>query len=281
MTKDDFTFVCQLAKQHTAIDLQPGKEYLVETRLSPLAKSVGFDSLHKFIQQLRLQTFESRALRDRALDALTTNETSFFRDSTPFEALRTVVLPELIAAQRSVKRLSIWSAACSTGQEIYSLAMILRDHFPELHTWNVRLFATDISSSVLEKAKAGRYNRMEVTRGLPEAMRERYFREEGLAWQIDERIRSAVEFKQMNFIDPWPSLENFNLIFIRNVLIYFDLPTKQKILGQVRRHLYPNGYMMLGSMETTMNVDPNWTPRSCGGTTVYAPVQAAAVAHKC
>jgi chemotaxis protein methyltransferase CheR len=210
-----------------------------------------------------------RALATAVVDAMTTNETSWFRDSTPFEALRERVLPERIAANRERRQLSIWSAACSTGQEPYSIAMLIEQSFPELATWNVSLLGTDLSSAALERARVGRYSNLEINRGLPAANLLQYFTRDGAQFQIAERLRARVRFQPINLAEPWPIIAAQDVILLRNVLIYFDAPTKQKILANVRAHLRPGGYLLLGAAETTRELVGGFVPVPVARSTVY------------
>jgi chemotaxis protein methyltransferase CheR len=255
LSAPDFQYVAQLLKNRAAIVLEDGKDYLVEARLRPLAQSEGLDDVSALVAKLRAA--QRNALHDRVVEAMTTNETTFFRDHLPFELLRKKVLPEIIARKSAERRIAIWSAACSSGQEPYSLAMILREHFPQLVDWRVDILSTDLASSVLERAKSGVYKQLEVNRGLPIAYLQKYFEREGAAWKIDRSIRSMIDFRLMNLIEPWPPAA-FDVIFMRNVLIYFDVPTKRELLGRARGALARGGYFFLGSAETTLNLDDGY-----------------------
>jgi chemotaxis protein methyltransferase CheR len=246
----------EFLKSETAIVLEEGKEYLVETRLAPLLRKSGIQSLERLIGEIR--TNRAHPLKKGVLDALTTNETSFFRDLEPFEVLRTVVIPDLLAKRASTRKLAIWSAACSTGQEPYSIAMLLRDAFPALADWDVSIHATDICSTVLERARAGVFTQMEVNRGLPALYLVKYFKKCGNEWQISDQIRSSIRFSELNLMKPFTALPPVDIVFIRNVLIYFDLQTKQQILNRVRSVLKPDGFLFLGSAETTLNIDSSF-----------------------
>ena len=266
----DFSFVSTLVYGHAAIVLEPGKEYLVEARLTPLAQREGFASLAAFIAAMRKDRIPG-PLHAKAVDALTTNETYFFRDFHPFEALRRTILPALLAQREASRQLTIWCAACSTGQEPYSLAMLLREHFPQLASWKVEIIATDLSPTVLLQAEAGRYNQIEINRGLPALYLVKYFVQQGTAWVLKPEIRKMVQFRPLNLIQPWPILPPCDLIFIRNVMIYFDVETKKTILKKLRHCLRPHGSLFLGSSETTLNLDPHWTPVPQGPTVIYRP----------
>lgn len=274
ITALDFDFVSALAYSQAAIVLERGKEYLVEARLTPLAQREGFASLADFIGALRKDRLPG-ALHARTIDALTTNETYFFRDFHPFEALRRTLVPELIKLRESTRRLTLWCAACSTGQEPFSIAMLLREHFPQLASWQVEIIATDLSSTVLKQAEAGVYNQIEINRGLPASYLIKYFTQQGTTWTIKPEIRKMVQFRPLNLVQPWPILPPCDLIFIRNVMIYFDVETKKSILKKLRHCLRPQGSLFLGSSETTMNLDAQWTPIPCGSTVIYRPGGAA------
>lgn len=271
----DFDFVSTLLYSQAAIVLERGKEYLVEARLTPLAQREGFASLAALIAAMRRDRVEG-PLQGKAIDALTTNETYFFRDFHPFEALRRSILPELIALREGSRKLTIWSAACSTGQEPFSIAMLIREHFPQLASWQVEIIATDLSPTVLRQAESGRYNQIEINRGLPAPYLIKYFTQRDGGWFIAPEIRSMVQFRPINLVRPWPILPLCDLIFVRNVMIYFDVETKRTILKKLRALLRPQGSLFLGSSETTLNLDPAWTPAPHGSTVVYRPTPAGA-----
>lgn len=249
----EFDYVRKLVHEQSAIVLEDGKGYLVESRLSPIARKAGLASLSELVA--RLQSTRDDGLRREVVEAMTTNETTFFRDRHPFDVLRDVLLPELLAARAKERRLTIWSAASSTGQEPYSIAMLLREHFPELLNWNVRILATDLNEEVLAKARAGQYGQVEINRGLAAPMLMKYFTRDGLKWIISGDLRRMVDFQQMNLAARWPAMPQMDVIFLRNVLIYFDAPTKKKILANARQLLRPDGVLFLGGAETTINLD--------------------------
>ncbi|CAN5125672.1 protein-glutamate O-methyltransferase CheR [soil metagenome] len=253
MTDQDFEYVCRLVRDRSAIVLEAGKEYLVQARLLPVAKKLNLGSVADLVAKLRSN--HDDALKARVVEAMATTETLFFRDHHPFETLKTVVLPELIRKREKERRLEIWCAACSTGQEPYSLAILLREHFPQLAGWQIRIRATDLSGEVLAKAREASYSQIEVNRGLPAPLLLKYFRQEGANWKLRDDIRTAVDFREMNLIKPWPLLPRMDLIFIRNVLIYFDLETKKSILSRCSGLLRPDGYLLLGGAETTINLE--------------------------
>lgn len=250
LSPSDLDFIRGLVREQSAIVLEHDKQYLIETRLQMLAKLEGLPSVEQLMKEVR-----AGKRHVRVVEAMTTNETSFFRDLLPFEALRKLVLPELTANRANERSLQIWCAACSTGQEPYSIAMLLREYSPSLKDWKLQLLASDLANTVLDRARKGTFNQLEVNRGLPAPLLLKYFTKQGAEWQLKDELRSMVQFRQMNLITPWPALPTMDIIFLRNVLIYFDVPAKQQILARVRRVLKPDGFLFLGGAETTMNLD--------------------------
>jgi chemotaxis protein methyltransferase CheR len=267
----DFDYIVQLVHRRSAIVLEPGKEYLAESRLESVAREHGLDSVTQLVQHMRSGSLD---VGDAVVDAMTTNETSFFRDAHPFNALRDTVLPELIEARRVARSITIWCGATSSGQEPYSVAMLIREHFPELRDWQVRIIATDISPSMLDRTRQGRYSQLEVNRGLPAPMLVKYFTRDGMHWVVAEDLRRMVSAQYMNLNERWPVMPPFDLVLLRNVLIYFDVPTKQAILGKVRQQLRRDGLLLLGGAETTMNLDANFERVPHGRSTWYRPTGA-------
>ncbi len=262
----DFQYVRSLVQERSALVLNDGKEYLVEARLAPLAEREGLSSVAELLALLRQG---STALRDDVVEAMTTNETSFFRDVHPFDALRDVVLPAALA--RRGGRLRLWSAASSTGQEAYSLAMLLADHFP---TADATILATDLSRDVLARAARGTFTQLDVNRGLPAALLVKHFERDGAGWRVREHLRRRVEFRQLNLAKPWPSLPPMDLVLLRNVLIYFGPEAKRAVLTQVARVLAPGGLLSLGGAETTYGLDEGWERLQVGRTSMYRPMAA-------
>jgi chemotaxis protein methyltransferase CheR len=256
MTDQEFDVIRRLLLERSAIVLEPGKEYLVETRLAPLLRQHRLNSIGELIAQFRGQP--DNGLRRQVVEAMVTTESSFFRDHHPFETLRKVVLPDLIGRRRNERRLHVWCAASSHGQEPYSIALLVREHFPELSGWKVSLLASDLSREVLARARAGRYNQIEVNRGLPAALLVKYFEQHGTDWHLKPDIRSMVDFQEINLAQPLPYLPRMDLVLVRNVMIYFDVATKKAILGRVARLLRPDGYLVLGGAETTYNLDDSY-----------------------
>jgi chemotaxis protein methyltransferase CheR len=255
----DFQWVCRLVRERAAIVLDGGKTYLVETRLAPVAQREGFATIHDLVAALRAAPF--RDLHRKVVEALTTNETSFFRDPPTFDALRAKLLPELIRARSADRRLDIWCAASSTGQEPYSIALLLREHFPELAGWVVSFVASDLNLDVLARAREGVYSQIEVNRGLPAPLLAKYFEKRGASWQIRDDVRRMIQFTHVNLAEAWPPLPPADLVFLRNVLIYFDLPTRRQVFQRLRSVLRADGHLVLGGTETTINVDDSWERR--------------------
>lgn len=252
----DFEYLQELVNHHSAVVLFGDKTYLAELHLQPIVELAGFASIADLVTYLRSQPFNS--LHVQTIEALVTNETSFFRDKHPFEALKKSVLPELIK-QRTIERsLNIWCAACSNGQEPYSIAILIHEHFPMLTSWSHRLIASDFSTKVLARAREGHYNQLEINRGLSKNIRDRYFQRLDTNWQINEQIRQMVDFRQLNLLQSWSSLPQFDVIFLRNVLIYFDVVTKKALLKKIKQQLRPDGYLFLGSGETTISLDESF-----------------------
>jgi chemotaxis protein methyltransferase CheR len=253
LSKTDFEYVKNLVLKSAAIILETGKEYLVESRLAPLARQEGFASFAELIDQLRKRPFNG--LHWKVIEAMTTNETSFFRDVHPFEALKKAILPELLTKRAHERSLHIWCAASSSGQEPYTVAMLLREYFPTLASWTIRFVASDISTEMLARSREGRYSQLEVNRGLPATLLVKYFQKQGTEWQIKEELRRMIEFQQVNLAEAWPSWPRMDIILMRNVMIYFDVATKKTILNKIHQLLRPDGYLFLGGAETTMNLD--------------------------
>jgi chemotaxis protein methyltransferase CheR len=262
LSSASFEFVRAVLRQRSGHNLEDDKVYLVETRLLPMARRHGFESAEDLV--LGLRSRRNEGLLRELVEAMTINETFFFRDGHPFEVLRQTVLPELVQRRTDVRCLNIWSAACSSGQEPYSIAILLRQHFPTLSGWNIRLIGSDLSDAMLERARRGRYSELETSRGMTPELLEAYFHKQEFGWQIRDELRRMVEFLPINLSGPWPALPPLDLVLLRNVLIYFDLPTKRRILEQVRRVLQPDGYLLLGGAETTHNLDDGFVPISFG-----------------
>jgi chemotaxis protein methyltransferase CheR len=246
----DFAFVTQLVRQRSAIDLQPGKEYLVESRLAPIARSMGERDVAGVVARLRRGDSQ---LSEMVVDALTTNETSWFRDTHPFHAVTQHLLPDLVAS--GSRALTFWSAACSSGQEAYSLAMLLLEWLPAHPGVTAQIVGTDISPRMVERARTARYSQLEVNRGLPAQYLVKYFEQAGREWVLRPQVRSMARFERGNLALPAIGVPPCDVVFLRNVLIYFDLETKRTVLSHIRRVLKPGGYLLLGGAESTLNLD--------------------------
>jgi chemotaxis protein methyltransferase CheR len=244
LSRTDFEFVRNLLHQRSAIVLDEEKAYLAETAMQALARREGLASLEALMA--RLHTAPNNGLHQKVVESLANHETSFFRDLRPFDTLRRVVLPELLLRRSGERRLNLWSAACATGQEPYSVAMMLREHFPALRDWNVHIFASDLCQDVLERCRRGSFSQLEVNRGLPAQLLVKYFHKQNDNWLVKEEIRRMVDFRQINLLDPWPALPVMDVILLRNVLIYFDVDSRKNVLAKVRRSLLPDGCLLLG-----------------------------------
>ena len=263
-----FTFVSDLVKRQAAIVIGPGKEYLVESRLLPLAREAGLDDVGALVA--RLQGSRDDDLRRQIVEAMTTNETSFFRDRDPFNALSQAIVPELCRLRRTSHRLAIWSAACSSGQEPYSIAMSLLDHPLITADWQVDVLGTDINGDVLERARRARYSQLEVNRGLPAALLVRHFERVDTDWRAVAAVRKMVRFDRLNLAEPF-ELHQMDVVFLRNVLIYFDPATKGEVLRRVRGVMRPDGFLFLGGAETTLGLDDGFERVAVGSTIAYRP----------
>ena len=275
MKPDDFAFFCKLILDRTGLVLGGEKTYLIESRLTPVARKHNLAGLDVLAAALR-QGRDPVLLRDFT-DALMTNESFFFRDGKPFEQFRQVVLPRLLAARAQQRSFRIWSAACSTGQEAYSLTMILKEEAAKLQGWRIEIVGTDISHEVLARAQSGIYTQFEVQRGLPIQMLVKYFKQDGDKWQIAPELRQMVLFKEFNLLEDPVALGRFDVVFCRNVLIYFDQAKKALILDRISRLLPPDGLLYLGGAETVLGVSDRFEPLA-GHRGIYALASAAAPA---
>jgi chemotaxis protein methyltransferase CheR len=251
VTPLEYDFLRKSLKERSGLVLSADKQYLVESRLLPIARKAGLVSLGGLVAALRRG---DESLMMTVVEAMTTNETFFFRDKTPFENFRTAILPALLAARRASRHIRIWSAAASSGQEPYSLAMTIKEMEDTLAGWHIEIVATDLSSSVLRKAQAGIYSQFEVQRGLPIALLIKYFSKMGDMWQIAPELRAMVKFRHFNLLSDFSALGVFDLIFCRNVLIYFDQPTKTNVLNRLGRLAAADGYLILGAAETVVGL---------------------------
>jgi chemotaxis protein methyltransferase CheR len=258
VTPLDYEYLRKLLKERSGLDLSSDKQYLVESRLVPLARKAALQGIPELVQKMKAG---GDALITEVVEAMTTNETFFFRDKIPFDHLRETILPSLVQARASRQTLRIWCAASSTGQEPYSVAMCVKE-FAGLAGWRVEILATDLSQEVLEKSKAGIYSQFEVQRGLPIQMLVKYFTQLGELWQLNPDIRAMVQHRQLNLLQDFSHLGKFDVIFCRNVLIYFDQDTKVAIFERLARMIEPDGVLMLGAAESVVGISEAFKPYS-------------------
>ncbi|MGD9536964.1 MAG: protein-glutamate O-methyltransferase CheR [Alphaproteobacteria bacterium] len=268
MKPEDFNLLSGLLRERSGLVLTPDKGYLLESRLVPLARKHGMAGLDDLVSAIRSKLNEP-LLRD-ITEAMTTNESFFFRDTKPFDNFRKIVLPALLQAREAQKRIRIWCAACSNGQEPYSLAMILREEAARLNGWRVEIVGTDISREVLQKALSGIYSQFEVQRGLPIQLLVKYFAKVGEMWQVDPSLRAMVQFKELNLLRPFGELGVFDVVFCRNVLIYFDQAAKADVLQRIAQMMPQDGFLFLGGAETVIGVTDKFVPHKTERS-IYTP----------
>ena len=256
MTPSDYEYLRRLLKERSGLDLSADKQYLVESRLMPLARKEGLPGIAELVQKMK---GSAEALVVEVVEAMTTNETFFFRDKIPFDHLKEAVLPALIRARAARRAIRIWCAASSTGQEPYSIAMILKET-PGLSGWRTEIVATDLSQAVLEKSKTGVFSQFEVQRGLPIQMLVKYFKQNGEIWQLNPDIRAMVQHRQLNLLHDFSHLGTFDVIFCRNVMIYFDQDTKAAIFERMSRMIEPDGVLVLGAAESVVGITDAFKP---------------------
>jgi chemotaxis protein methyltransferase CheR len=257
VTPLDYDYLRKLLKERSGLMLSAEKQYLVESRLTPLVRKAGLASLGELVAKVKSNN--ERLIAD-VVEAMTTNESFFYRDKIPFDHFRDAIVPGLMAARAKVRRLRIWCAAASTGQEPYSLAMCLKESKERLGGWRVEILGTDLSTEVLEKAKAGVYSQFEVQRGLPIQMLVKYFTQNGELWQLNAEIRSMVQHRQLNLLQDFSHLGTFDVIFCRNVLIYFDQDAKANIFDRLSKMLEPDGVLALGAAESVVGITNAFKP---------------------
>ncbi|WP_210164885.1 CheR family methyltransferase [Afifella pfennigii] len=258
ISPDDFAFFQRFLKQRSGLVLGEDKGYLLEARLLPIANTFGVSNLGALAERLRRPG--ATALEEAIVDAMTTNESSFFRDKTPFEAFRALMLPTLLRKRSVDQPIRIWCAAASSGQEPYSLAILLREEAAAIAGRKVEIVATDLSQEMLKRARAGLYSQFEVQRGMPVQLLLKYFKKQGDDWQIAPELRQMVHFRSLNLLSNFSALGAFDIVFCRNVLIYFDLATKADILSRIAKNLKPDGYLVLGGAETVVGVTTSFAP---------------------
>ncbi len=257
MTPTEYEYLRKFLRDHSGLDLSADKQYLIESRLLPLARKANLSGIGELVQKLQ---GGSSALVTSVVEAMTTNETFFFRDKVPFDHFRETIMPEVIKARAGRRSVRIWCAAGSTGQEPYSLAMSLKEMGAALTGWRVEIIATDLSQEVLEKAKAGVYSQFEVQRGLPIQMLMKYFKQTGETWQINPELRAMIQHRQLNLLHDFAQLGTFDVIFCRNVLIYFDQDTKINIFNRLARQIEGDGFLVLGAAETVVGLTDTFRP---------------------
>ena len=257
MTPPDYDYLRKILKDHSGLDLSADKQYLIESRLLPLSRKSGVSGIGELVQKMR---GGSSSIIAQVVEAMTTNETFFFRDKVPFEHFRDTIIPEMLKARAARKSIRIWCAAGSTGQEPYSLAMSLKEMGAALAGWRIEIIATDLSNEVLEKSKSGIYSQFEVQRGLPIQLLVKYFKQNGELWQIAPELRAMVQHRQLNLLHDFSQLGTFDIIFCRNVLIYFDQDTKINIFGRLARAMEGDGFLVLGAAETVVGLTDVFKP---------------------
>ena len=257
MTPPDYEYLRKILKDHSGLDLSADKQYLIESRLLPLSRKCGVPGIAELVQKMK---GGSSSITAQVVEAMTTNETFFFRDKVPFEHFRDAIMPEMLKARANRKSIRIWCAAGSTGQEPYSLAMSLKEMGAALAGWRVEIIATDLSTEVLEKSKSGVYSQFEVQRGLPIQLLVKYFKQNGELWQIGPELRAMVQHRQLNLLHDFSQLGAFDVIFCRNVLIYFDQETKINIFGRLAKAMEGDGFLVLGAAETVVGLTDVFKP---------------------
>ena len=257
MTPLDYDYLRKLLRERSGLVLSADKQYLVESRLTPLVRKAGVASLSELVAKLKVNN--ERLVVD-VVEAMTTNESFFYRDKVPFDHFREAIMPSLIAARAKERRIRVWCAAASTGQEPYSLAMCLNEMKEKIAGWRIEILGTDLSTEVLEKAKAGVYSQFEVQRGLPIQMLVKHFVQTGDTWQISPEIRAMVQYRPLNLLADFSQLGKFDVVFCRNVLIYFDQETKIGVLNRIAKLLEPDGFLSLGAAETVVGLTDAFKP---------------------
>ncbi|WP_119301896.1 CheR family methyltransferase [Dongia deserti] len=252
MTVTDFEFICQILRERSGLVLTNDKAYLLESRLLPVARKWKLPTFDDLVRVIRTKMDEA-VIRD-VVEAMTTNESFFFRDTKPFDQFKQLVLPALMKSRAASRTIRIWSAACSSGQEPYSLAMILSEMAAQMNGWKIEIVGTDLSTEILARAKEGLYSQFEVQRGLPITMLVKYFAQIGDRWQINAKLRSMVQYREFNLLHDPMQLGRFDVVFCRNVLIYFDQPTKTRVLNSVAKVMPEDGFLFLGGAETVLGI---------------------------
>ncbi len=263
----DFEYLASLIAKRTGNVVTASQDYLLESRLAGVVRELGLPSLDSLVRQIRHQ--RDHQLEDRIAEAMTINETSFFRDPNVFETLRDHIIPDLLSRRQQVKQLTIWCAACSSGQEPYTIAMLLKENFPELKNWNVKILCTDYSLQMVERTRSGTYTQFEVNRGLPAKLLVKYFDRQGMRWSVKDDLRAMMEYRTCNLTENLSSIPPADLVMLRNVLIYFDKPTKENVFAKISRVMKKDGFILLGGGETTVNLDTPFRTEMAGKTPVF------------
>jgi chemotaxis protein methyltransferase CheR len=258
VTPQDYEFLRKFLKDKSGLVLSNEKQYLIESRLMPVARKNNLAGITELVA--RIKTPGNDALAVAITEAMTTNESFFFRDKTPFDLFKDVIMPAMIKERATKKSIRIWCAAASTGQEPYSLAMLLKEMAPQLAGWRIEIIGTDLSQEVLDRAKAGSYSQFEVQRGLPIQLLLKYFTQNGDTWTVSPEIRSMVQYRYLNLLNDFSSLGTFDIVYCRNVLIYFDQPTKTDVLNRVAKLMAPDAFMLLGAAETVVGLTEAFKP---------------------
>jgi chemotaxis protein methyltransferase CheR len=262
-------FLRDVVEKQSGNIISARQSYMLEQRLGPVAETMGLDNVEALVEELRRT--RSPNLSKEIAEAVTVNETSFYRDMHVFEALRKKILPDVIKQNEASRKIRIWCAASSSGQEPVSTAMIIRESFPELAKWNISITATDLSEEMLAKCRSGIYSQLEVNRGLPATKLVKFFNRQGATWQVKPEVLGLIDYKRMNLTKPWTFVGQFDVVLVRNVLIYFDLATKADILQRARKVLRPGGYLFIGAAETMIGMGAQYQREEIDATVCYRP----------
>ena len=268
LAEADVGYLRTLVARRSGNILSSNHGYLLEARLTPVAERLGLPNVEALVAELKRSPIK---YEDTVAEAMTINETSFFRDLQPFETLRKDLIPKLMNTRAGTRQLHIWCAATSSGQEPYTIAMILRDNFPQLVNWSIRIIATDLSDEMLHRTREGVYSQFEVNRGLPAKLLVKYFQREGTSWRVIPELRNWIECHKLNLVSAWPSMPRFDIVFIRNVLIYFDQATKESVLQRAARIMAPDGSLFLGGGESLVGLNVPYTRETYDKTICYRP----------
>ena len=267
VSPEDYNYITKFLLDTTGLSLGENKEYLLEARLIPIAQAHGMNGIEDLALSLRSRL--DRSLEQEVMEAMTTNESSFFRDKRPFEEFKNSVMPDLIAERKLTKKLRIWCAACSNGQEPYSIVMTLRESFPELIDWNIQIVGTDLCTKALSRAESGVYSQFEVQRGLPVQLLMKYFEQSEQGWKFNAGSGVNIQWKHLNLLEDFKHLGMFDIVFCRNVLIYFEPDLKRNILDRVRDQMNSSGVLLLGAAETVLGISDHYSKLSGCQSAIY------------